>query len=93
MKRADAALLRKLESSCFVPPRVFLLAKWEIWDTFWIPAFAGMTPLTWPTCRLTGLSTARGEVSHFIRLKGYTGYYGVLNFLSGGGLGQETSFG
>jgi hypothetical protein len=28
---------------CFVPATVFLLGKRELWDTFWIPAFAEMT--------------------------------------------------
>ena len=28
---------------CLAPAPVFLLGQWELWDTFGIPAFAGMT--------------------------------------------------
>jgi len=45
---------------CFVPARVFLLGKGELPDTFWIPAFAGMTP--WPaSASPQTASSAKGE--------------------------------
>jgi len=55
---------------CFVPAAVFLLGKRELQDTFWIPAFAGMTPLS----RLRFVQPAsptRGEAGCFIRLNSY----------------------
>ena len=44
----------------------------------WIPAFAGMTPLTRLPCRLAGLSH-RGEASCYIRLKCYEKFYGSFS--------------
>gem|GEM_PF-1699819 len=46
--------------SCFGPAWGFLLGKREFWGSFWIPAFAGMTPLTRPASQ-AGLWRARGE--------------------------------
>jgi|GEM_PF-1302485 len=47
---------------CFVPAAVGLVGKRELWDTFWIPACAGMTQ----KCL-----RCLGEKSCFIRLKCY----------------------
>ena len=60
---------------CFVPALVGLMGKWELWDIFWIPACAGMTINRRHHLAFlrsgAGLSTARGEVSCFIRLTCY----------------------
>ena len=53
---------------CFVPATVFLLGKRELWDTFWIPAFAGMTPPS-SFALLAPSSPAAGEANCFIRRK------------------------
>jgi len=48
---------------CFVPAPGGLIGNRELWDTFWIPACAGMAPWVWPARRMAGC---------FIRLKCYT---------------------
>jgi len=48
---------------CFVPAPVGLVGKRELWDTFWLPACAGMTQ---KCLRFLG------EKSGFIRLKCYS---------------------
>ena len=58
LKGSDVSFLRKQESRLCVCS-LFLLSKWKLWNTFWIPACAGMRPLTRPTCRLAGLSPPR----------------------------------
>jgi len=44
------SFLRKQESR-FIPPEAEPQAIWSV--TFWIPAFAGMTPFTWLRLRLS----------------------------------------
>jgi len=56
---------------CLVSAPVSLLGKRERRDTFWIPAFAGMTPLSQLRFALEPSSHAVGETNYFIRLKCY----------------------
>jgi len=75
----------------FVPATVFLLGKRELWGTFWIPAFAGMTPLTRVRFAQT-VSPAGGEASCFIRLKCYGKPYQVYGVYRLGGIQQIGHF-